>query len=220
MIIVTGAAGHLGQSVLRKLAAEGHEVAAVDLAGTVPDVGQATSLTGIDLNDVAATTAAFTTLTSSGRVTGLVNLAGGFRWETVGDGSVDSWDLLYRMNLRSAVNAIRAILPALRSGGGVIVNVAAQAAIRAASGMGAYAASKAGVMRLTESLAAEEMDRGVRVNAVMPSIIDTPVNRADMPDADFDRWVAPDALADVVAFLISDAARAITGACIPVTGRS
>jgi NAD(P)-dependent dehydrogenase (short-subunit alcohol dehydrogenase family) len=97
--------------------------------------------------------------------------------------------------------------------------VAANAAIRAGAGMGAYTASKAGVMRLTESLAAEELDNFVRVNAVMPSIIDTPVNRSDMPDAEHDRWVTPAQIAAVIAFLLSPGAGAITGACIPVTGR-
>jgi NAD(P)-dependent dehydrogenase (short-subunit alcohol dehydrogenase family) len=85
--------------------------------------------------------------------------------------------------------------------------------------MGAYAASKAAVARLTEALADEFKDVGVRVNAVLPSIIDTAANRAEMPDADFSRWVEPSALADVIAFLLSEDARAVTGALLPVTGR-
>lgn len=219
MIIVTGAAGSVGQAVVQKLVSLKLPVAAIDIAASIEDIGQALSLSGVDLNDEASIMAAAATIAQAGPVVGLVNVAGGFRWETLGDGSVDSWDLMYRINLRSTVNASRAILPYLRASGGAIVNVAAQAATNAASGMGAYAASKAGVMRLTESLAAEELDRCVRVNAVMPSIIDTPANRADMPDADFDRWVTPAALADVIAFLLSDSARAMTGACVPVKGR-
>ncbi|WP_380871651.1 3-ketoacyl-ACP reductase [Sphingomonas sp. DBB INV C78] len=219
MIIVTGAAGILGQAVMRRLIADRHDVAALDLSPDIVDVGQKVSLTGMDLNDRDAVGHAVSDLAGTSGVSGLVNVAGGFRWETVGDGAADTWDLLYRINLRSAVNAIHATLPPLRLSKGVVVNVAAQAALRAAAGMGAYAASKAGVMRLTESLAAEEMDNGVRVNAVLPSIIDTPANRADMPEADTDRWVTPAALANVIAFLVSDAANAVTGACIPVTGR-
>jgi NAD(P)-dependent dehydrogenase (short-subunit alcohol dehydrogenase family) len=152
------------------------------------------------------------------RIDGLVNVAGGFAWETLADGSLNTWDRLYAMNLRSAVAASQAVLPRLKAGGRV-VNVAAMAALKAAAGMGAYAASKAGVMRFTEALAEELKDRGVTVNAVLPSIIDTPANRADLPNADFGRWVTPRALSQVVAFLLSDEAAAVTGACIPVTGR-
>jgi NAD(P)-dependent dehydrogenase (short-subunit alcohol dehydrogenase family) len=107
----------------------------------------------------------------------------------------------------------------LRGKSGSIVNVGAMGAIKAASGMGAYAASKAGVLKLTEALADELKDHGITVNAVLPSILDTPPNRADMPDADFTRWVSPRALAEVIAFLVSDAARAVSGAALPVAGR-
>ena len=125
------------------------------------------------------------------------------------------------MNLRTAATASKAVLDMLtRRGGGSIVNIAAGAAVKATSGMGAYAASKSGVMRLTEALADELKDRGITVNAVLPSIIDTPQNRKDMPRADFTRWVAPSAIADVIFFLASGGARAVTGALIPVTGRS
>ena len=150
----------------------------------------------------------------------LINVAGGFRWETVQDGSVESWDWLYETNVKTALITCREFLPDLaKTGAGRIVNVGAAAAAKAGAGMGAYAASKSAVLRLTEALAEEWKDAGVAVNAVLPSIIDTPANRASMPDADFTKWVAPDALADAVAFLVSPGARAITGAGIPVTGR-
>jgi NAD(P)-dependent dehydrogenase (short-subunit alcohol dehydrogenase family) len=127
---------------------------------------------------------------------------------------------MYAMNLRTAVASSSAALPHLLArGGGRIVNVGAQAASKAGLGMAAYAASKSGVARLTESMAEEFKDRGITVNAVLPSIIDTPTNRADMPDADFSRWVKPAQLAAVIAFLISDEATAISGACLPVSGR-
>lgn len=218
-VIVTGAAGFLGQAVVERLSAGGLRVLGLDLALSMPERGQTAFRGGVDLADAAGVDAGIADLlTDVSALAGLVNVAGGFAWETLEQGSADSWDRLYRVNVRTAVNCCRAALPRLRSGGGAIVNIGANAALRAGAGMGAYAASKAGVARLTEALAEEEKDNGVRVNAVLPSIIDTPVNRADMPDADFSSWVAPEALADVVAFLLSPAARAITGASIPVVG--
>ena len=163
--------------------------------------------------------AAFADLASRhGGLDALVNIAGGFRWETLSDGSIETWDRMYDVNVRTAVNACRAALPHLRAGGR-IVNVGAAGATRAAAGMGAYAASKAGVARLTEALAEELKERSITVNAVLPSIIDTPANRADMPDADHARWVRPQELADVILFLLDARASAVTGALIPVTGR-
>jgi len=123
------------------------------------------------------------------------------------------------MNVRTALIATRSVLPLLKASKGAVVNVGANAAAKAGAGMGAYAASKAGVARLTEALAEELKDEGVRVNAVLPSIIDTPANRADMPDADFSRWVSPENLAQVIAFLLSPDATAVTGALLPVIGR-
>jgi NAD(P)-dependent dehydrogenase (short-subunit alcohol dehydrogenase family) len=155
-----------------------------------------------------------------GGIDALINIAGGFRWETVRAGSLDTWDLMYRINVRTAVAASQAALPhLLASGDGRIVNIGAAGALKAAAGMGAYAASKAGITKLTEALADELKDQGVTVNALLPSIIDTPANRADMPGADSTRWVKPEQLAGTIAFLLSEPARAITGALIPVTGR-
>ena len=155
-----------------------------------------------------------------GRLDALVNVAGGFRWEKIESGSIDTWDLLYQMNVRTAVNASQAALAHLLAReGGRIVNIGAMAAAKAGVGMGAYAASKAGVAKLTEALAEELKDRGVTVNAILPSIIDTPANRADMPDADFSRWVTSEEIAELVVFLLSDRARAITGAMIPISGQ-
>lgn len=220
MIIVTGAAGAVGRAVVAKLAGAGLPVTGIDLTTDRPAVGEFHFVGGVDLTDGNAVEAAITGVRGLGRpISGLVNVAGGFRWETLGDGSAATWDFLYRMNLLTAVNACLATLPALREGGGAIVNVGAAATLKAAAGMGAYTASKSGVARLTESLADEEKRHHVRVNAVLPSIVDTPANRADMPDADHKDWVAPDALADVIAFLLSDAARAVTGALVPVMGR-
>lgn len=223
-VLVTGGLGALGRAVGGLLAERGARVVLLDRAPAQPVEG-VTGVTGViggvDLSDAAATHAAFNDAERRmGGFNALVNVAGGFRWETLEGGSVESWDVLYGMNLRSAVMACREALPRLTgSMGAGIVNVGALAAQKAGMGMGAYAASKAGVARLTEALAEELKDRGVRVNAVLPSILDTPANRADMPDADVSRWVHPRSLATVIAFLLSDDAAAITGACIPVAGR-
>ncbi len=218
-VLVTGACGALGRAVAEHLAGRGAEVIGLDIAtgGAPPSLALAIEA---DLNDAQSLADALARVRQrTDRLAGLVNIAGGFAWETVADGSLDTWDRLYQLNLRSAVAMSMAALPLLRAGGGPIVNIGAAAAAKAGVGMAAYAASKAGVARLTESLAEEMKDDGVRVNAVLPSIIDTPANRAAMPDADFGRWVAPEALAKVIAFLISDDASAITGASIPVAGR-
>jgi NAD(P)-dependent dehydrogenase (short-subunit alcohol dehydrogenase family) len=149
----------------------------------------------------------------------LVNIAGGFRWETIAGGSLETWDFLYSINLKTALCACKAALAHLPADNGRIVNVGAAAAAKAGTGMGAYTASKAGVAKLTEALAEELRDKRINVNAVLPTIIDTPANRAEMPKADFTRWVAPEALADVIVFLSTHASRAITGASILVSGR-
>jgi NAD(P)-dependent dehydrogenase (short-subunit alcohol dehydrogenase family) len=228
VVVVTGAFGVLGSAVGRAFAQRGAQLALLDLAQSPSPALQAEFSTGhlllggVDLGDVEATRKAIAaTAMRFGGIDVLVNVAGGFQWQTLADGDVETWDQLYRMNLRTAVVCCKVALPALlERGQGRIVNIGAgAAAARAGAGMGAYSASKAGVQKLTESLAEELKDRGITVNAVLPGIIDTPRNRADMPAADFARWVAPQAIADVVVFLASDAARAVTGAAIPVFGR-
>lgn len=220
-IAVTGAFGALGAAVVQALIADGARVAGIDRAPAPTNDTGAKNFGGVDLADAqAAKTAIDAAATSLGGLDGLVNIAGTFRWETLVDGSADTWDLLYRINLRTAVAASQAAIPHLvASGAGRIVNIGAAASAKAGAGMGAYAASKAGVARLTEALAEELKDRGVTVNAVLPSIIDTAANRADMPKSDFSRWVAPAQLAGVIAFLLSDAASVVTGALLPVMGR-
>jgi len=222
VFVVTGGFGTLGRAMAEVLGQQGARLALIDRAQMPPDMleTERTSVHGgVDLGAHAALEDTLQQVVRRWqRIDGLINVAGGFAWQSVAQGSLETWDRMYSMNLRSAVAASQAVLPHL-SPGGRIVNVGAMAALKAASGMGAYAASKAGVLRFTEALAEELKDRGVTVNAVLPSIIDTPTNRADMPEADFNRWVTPQALSRVVAFLLSDDAAAITGACLPVTGR-
>jgi NAD(P)-dependent dehydrogenase (short-subunit alcohol dehydrogenase family) len=172
---------------------------------------------GLDLTDGPATRKAMGEIAASrGHIDGLVNIAGGFVFETLAAGSAATWEKMFRINLLTAVAASSAVLEHLGNPAS-IVNIGANAAARAGAGMGAYAASKSGVARLTESLAEELAARGVRVNAILPSVIDTPANRRDMPKADYRTWVSPEAIAKVVAFLMSDEAAAISGALIPVT---
>ena len=220
--VITGGFGALGSALAGVLNERGARVALLDR--TEPrTAAQATERTlhlgGVDLGAAGAAQGAVAQVVQRWqRIDGLVNVAGGFAWETLAEGTLETWDRQYAMNLRSAVAASQAVLPHLGDGGR-IVNIGAMAAVKAGAGTGAYAASKAGVLRFTEALAAELKDRGVTVNAVLPSIIDTPANRRDMPDAEFGRWVTPQALSRVVAFLLSDDAAAITGACVPVVGR-
>lgn len=215
-IAVTGAAGVLGGAVIKALVAHGAKVVAIDYAKEIAPAGQAADYAGVDLADASAAAALFS---QAGKLDGLVNVAGGFNWVTVADSPAEEWERLFRLNVLTTVNACKAALPVLEANGGAIVNVGAAATAKAGAGMGPYTASKSAVSRLTEALAEESKDKGVRVNAVLPTIIDTPTNRADMPDAEFDRWVQPSALAEVIAFLLSDRASAVTGALVPVSGR-
>ena len=231
VVAITGGFGTLGRAVGDAFAADGWKVALLDRA-SAPDAstqegqeGQDTPwrLGGVDLTDLGrARTAMFSVVERFGSLNALINVAGGFRWETLADSDLDAWDLMYQMNVRTAATASRAALDLISTEpqGGRIVNISAGAALRAGTGMGAYAASKAGVLRLTEALADELKDRGITVNAILPGTIDTPQNRKDMPDADFSRWVQPADIAAVILFLASQAASAVTGAAIPVTGRS
>ena len=226
-IAVTGAFGALGSVVAETAMKRDASVALIDHA-EAPSAGFAERLGanafivgGVDLTSLPAAEKAMASVKAKfGRVDALLNIAGGFQWETIADGKVDAWDRMYALNLKTALNACRAALPyLLENGAGRIVNVGAGSALHAASGFGPYAASKSAVHRLTESLADELKLKGVTVNAVLPSTIDTPANRRDMPNADFSRWVAPADLAAVILFLASDEARAVTGALIPVSGR-
>lgn len=219
-VTVTGGFGALGRVVAAAFAAGGDRVARVDFAPSAPDaIARGIDLSGVDLTDAAAVDRAVDKIVDElGGIDVLVNIAGGFTWETLQDGSIAAWERMFAMNVKSTVTMTRAALPLIKaSDAGRIINIGAGAALQATGGMGAYAASKAGVHRLTEALAAEVAGAAMTVNAVLPSIIDTPANRKDMPGADVSQWVKPQAIADVILFLASPAARSINGALIPVT---
>lgn len=221
VVVVTGASGALGKIVAASAQAQGARVAGIDhanaQAGASPN---RIELGGVDLTDAAQARQAMDAVAAHfGRMDALINIAGGFVFETVADGDSASWQRMYALNVLTALNASRSAIPHLAvSGAGRIVNVGAMGALQAGSGMGAYAASKAGVHRLTEALAAEWKGK-ITVNAVLPSIIDTAANRVSMPNADFAKWVKPEELASVILFLASEAASAVTGALLPVNGR-
>jgi NAD(P)-dependent dehydrogenase (short-subunit alcohol dehydrogenase family) len=221
VVVITGALGALGKVVTEEALARGARVAAVDHAPSqIPPAPDRIELGGVDLSDAAQAKKAIDAAAAHfGRLDALINIAGAFAFETVADGDPKTWQRMYAINLLTALNASRSALPHLAvSPSARIVNVGAMAALQAGAGMGPYAASKAGVHRLTEALAAEWKGK-ITVNAVLPSIIDTAANRASMPKADFSKWVTPHELAEVILFLVSDAASAVTGALLPVSGR-
>lgn len=221
-VMVTGAAGALGRTVVEAFAAAGAAMIVVDVAADrlAQAFGTAHRQVAVDVTDAAAVGAAIGPLAADVEV--LCNIAGGFAMgPAVHETPPALWEDMLGRNAVSVLNMARAVVPAMQARRrGRIVNVAAMGALRAAPAMGAYAVAKSAVLRLTEAMAAELRDGGINVNCVMPSIIDTPANRADMPGADPGRWVAREALADVILFLASDRARAIHGAAIPVVGLS
>ena len=224
-VVITGAAGHLGRAVATAFRERGAQLVLVgrhvdELEHTYAGAADILVLP-LDLLDRAQLRSGIEqAVTRFGGIDAVCHIAGGFRMgEAVHEISNASWDFLMDVNARTLLNVAAAVVPhQLKRGGGKIVTVGAAAAARGAAHMGAYCASKSALIRLTESLSAELKDTGINVNCVLPSIIDTPDNRAAMPDADASRWVAPQALASVIVFLASDAASAIHGASLPVTG--
>ena len=221
-VCITGAAGNLGAAVAAWFEREGARLVLLDRDaevlqqrhGQLPDA----VLLPVDLLDREAVAAAVERVE---RIDVLCHLAGGFHMgEPVHELPANAWDFMMDLNARSFIHMAAAVVPPMRAQGrGRIVAVGAAGGLKGGASVGAYAASKSALMRLVESMSAELRDDGINVNAVLPSIIDTPPNRAAMPDADASRWVAPEALAEVIGFLASDAARAVHGALVPVLGR-
>ena len=228
--IVTGAAGNLGGAVARAFADQGARLALVDLDPQAIErtrqglpAGCESAAFPTDLMDAQAVEAMASAVAAHyGRVDILANIAGGFTMgPPVHETPDKDWELMLNLNARTVFYCCRAVVPRmLASGGGRIVNVSARAATRGVGHMGPYCTSKAAVITLTEALADELKEQGINVNCVLPGTLDTPQNRAAMPDQDPSRWVPLEALADVILFLTSDAARAVSGAAVPVYGRS
>ncbi|WP_315806558.1 MULTISPECIES: SDR family oxidoreductase [unclassified Bradyrhizobium] len=221
VVVITGALGALGRSVAELALARGARVAGIDHAqAEIPASDDRIELGGVDLSDAEqAKTALDSVAAHFGSLDALINIAGAFTFETVADGDDAAWQKMHALNVLTALHASRAAIPHLvRSKTGRVVNIGAMGALQAGAGMGPYAASKSGVHRLTEALAAEWKGK-ITVNAVLPSTIDTAANRAAMPKAEFDKWVTPQEIAEVVLFLASEAASGVTGALIPVAGR-
>jgi NAD(P)-dependent dehydrogenase (short-subunit alcohol dehydrogenase family) len=218
-VLVTGAAGVLGVAVAAHFARGGATLALLDV---LPIEAEHLNLI-CDLTDAdACVTTVAQAADALGGIDILANIAGGFTMgDSVADTSDATWEFMFDLNARTVFNMARAVVPMMRSqGAGKIVNVGARGGLRGSGLMAAYAASKSVVQRLTEALADELKGDGINVNCVLPSIIDTPRNRTDMPDAKHDAWVAPEDLANVIGFLASDGARAIHGASIAVDGLS
>lgn len=228
VVMVTGATGNLGRAVAHAFAELGAQLVLVArdvdaLQGAFAARSPAPLLLTADLLDPVQVDAAVdSAIGRFSHIDVLCNLAGGFRMgEAVHETSMSTWDVLFDLNARTVVHTAKAVVPhMLKQGGGRIVNVGAFAAQKGQAQMGAYVASKSAVIRLTESMAAELRERSINVNCVLPTIIDTPENRAAMPDADPTRWVAPADLANAIVFLASAQARAIHGAALPVTALS
>lgn len=215
-VVITGGFGILGRAASAEAKAQGASVGALDLRVPEGETGLAIAL---DITDAKAAADAMARIKAeTGRIDALFNIAGGFAWEQVADGQIATWERMFALNVKTALTASRAALPHLIETGGAIVNVGSASALKASAGMGPYAASKEGVHKLTEAMAAELKGK-VRVNAVLPSVLDTPQNRKEMPKTDPALWVEPANLAKVMLFLASDDAREITGALLPVTGR-
>ena len=231
VIIITGAAGNLGRAVAARVQAQGGRMVLVERSdehlkaayGELVDPAQHWLAGGVDMTDPKAVDAMVAEAHKRfARLDGLVNTVGGFRGgKPVHEADLSEWDFMYDINVRTALHACRAVIPyLLRAQSGRIVNVASRNAFQGSPNYAAYSAAKTAVLRLTESLAGELKTRGINVNCIVPGTIDTPQNREAMPKADFSTWVPPEDLARVVAFLLSDEARSVTGAAVPVYGRS
>ncbi len=230
VVIVTGAAGNLGRAVFRELDRRGLRVAAVDrqlapvealLAGSATP-SRHMAFGDADLESAATAEKIIEDITARrGAIYGVVHTVGGFAAAPIAESDLALFEQMFKLNVGTTVNMVRAVLPRLRAAGrGSIVVISAGAALRAPSGLAAYSAAKSGVIRLVESVADETKHAGVRINAILPSTINTPQNRAAMPQADFASWVTPDEIAQTIGFLMSDESSGITGAAIPISGRT
>ena len=228
VVMITGAAGTLGKAVAAAFAGAGAKLVLVDIAAKGLEAAYGAESDSklplvVDLADRKAIDGALAAAKKKfGAIQVVCNIAGGFNMgPAVHETTDDFWNHLMNLNAGSVLNVSRAVVPDMIAAKyGKIVNIGAMGGVTGKGNMAAYSASKSVVHRLTESLSAELREHGINVNCVQPSIIDGPANRADMPNADFSRWVSPADLAEVILFLASDKAKAIHGASLPVVGLS
>jgi NAD(P)-dependent dehydrogenase (short-subunit alcohol dehydrogenase family) len=227
-VMITGAAGNLGRAVAAAFAEQGARLVLVDiddkrLDAAYPGKRDDRLKCAVDLlRPEAVVDAVAAAQKRFGAIDVLAATAGGFYMgDPVHKLPPAAWDRMFDLNARTLLNSVAAVVPGmLERGAGKIVTIGANAARQGLAEMGAYIAAKGAVIRLTESLSAELRGHGINVNCVMPSIIDTPENRAAMPNAEPGNWVAPEKLANVILFLASDEASAVHGAALPVVGLS
>ncbi len=229
--IITGGTGALGRAVVSAFIDEGAKVVCTYIIDEELS-HYSSSLTENQRSNLVFVQADVTkeksvaevvqrTLERFGRVDVLVNIVGGFTYAKIIDTDEKTWDSMMNINLKSTFLCSKAVLPQMiKQNYGKIINVSSRPGLKGSSGVGAYAASKAAVMNLTETIADEVGDYEINVNAILPSTIDTPANRNSMPDADFSKWVKPEEIARVITFLASDDSRSISGAGIPVYGKA
>ena len=231
VVIITGAVGNLGLATARTFRRTGFRTVLVDrpqdrLSKVFADLTKSPDhllAGGVDLSSpVSVEKLVADALARFGRIDVLVNTVGGWGGgKPASEEALATWDFLFNVNLRTTLHCCRAVVPQmLKQQRGKIINVASRDGLLGSAGYSAYSASKSAVLRLTESMADELKASNINVNCIMPGTIDTPQNRAAMPDANFSKWVEPSALADVILFLASDAARAINGAAVPVYGKA
>lgn len=227
--IITGAVGNLGATTAKLFQAAGMRTVLIDrsaerLSQVFSDLNPNDHLLagGVDLSAPDSLSQLMNkTISQFGRIDVLVNTVGGYRGgKSVHESDLADWSFLFDINVRTTLNCCRAVIPQmLKQKRGKIINIASRDGLHAAAGYAAYSASKSAVIRLTEALANELKASDINVNCIMPSTIDTPQNRSAIPNADYSKWVTPEASAEVIAFLASDASRAINGVALPVFGK-
>ena len=230
-VLITGGTGILGSAVTKAYLAQGDTVAVTYLFEEEVETfkrynreeSDAVNFLFANVTEEGDVEKLFTDFIERvGTLDVLVNIVGGFVGGIpAAELPVERWDFMMALNLKSVFLCCKTAIPYMTAqGSGKILNVSARAGLKGEAGLSAYCVSKGGVRTLTESLAAEVMDSGVNVNAIMPSVMDTPANRKAMPDAEHDRWVDPAAVAKVICFLTSEDSAIINGAAIPVYGRA
>lgn len=231
VVMITGASGNLGSATGRAFLAAGAKLALIDrqeelLLKTFPELinepdcfmSSCADLTSPpEVSKVVNSTVAY-----FGRIDVLVNTVGGYRAGTpLHETPIDTWDFMINLNARTVFITTQSVSSyMLDQGYGKIIHLAARPGLKGVAGASAYSASKAAVIRLVESASAELKSSGINVNCILPGTIDTPQNRTASPDADYDRWVTPESLVNVIQFLASDESRDVHGAAIPVYGLS